>query len=310
MTAEQEFTPSPPRRGFGTRILMGLILLAFIGGALLAAWLSQNWRLFGGTQPVAASAQNGAEQLQNGAGGTDGAAATATGGLVNPALVDAQAARILDLEQRLSRISVAAQGASYNANRAEALLTAFAARRALDAGKPLGYIEGTLRLRFGDAQPRAVATIINAAAEPVTLAELRLGLMDIGGAMRDGRQGDGGWFRSFWREIGSLAILRRTGAPSPEPEQRLERARHAVELGQIDSAVAELSALPPQPSVARWLELARRYNEAHRALDVVEAAAVLEPRSTPGLAPAMLAVPDEDDGADNAATPNRDETRR
>ncbi|HEX7856636.1 MAG TPA: hypothetical protein VF503_23405 [Sphingobium sp.] len=303
MTAEQDLTPPPPsRRGIGTRMILGLLLLAFIGGALLMAWLSQNWRTLGRGQQVISAAPNSAELLQNSSGGADSSTVPPAGGLISPTLVDAQAARIVELEQRLGRISLAAQAASYNANRAEALLTAFAARRALDAGRPLGYIEGTLRLRFGDAQPKAVATIINAAAEPVTLADLRLGLLDIDAVVRDQRSG-GSWWENFWREVGSLAILRRTGTPSPEPEQRLDRARHAVELGQIDNAIAEMSALPPQSSVTRWLELARRYNEAHRALDVIEAAAILEPRSTPGIAPAPTMVPDADSPADNAVVP-------
>ncbi|MFT3968670.1 MAG: hypothetical protein QM690_22625 [Sphingobium sp.] len=291
-------------------MILGLLFLAFIGGALLMAWLSQNWRTLGGAQPLAGSVQNGAELLQNSSGAPDGAGVATTGGLVNPALVDAQAARILDLEQRLSRISLSAQAASYNANRAEALLTAFAARRALDAGRPLGYIEGTLRLRFGDAQPRAVATIVNAAAEPVTLADLRLGLMDIDAVVRDQRRGPGSWWDGFWREVGSLAIIRKAGAPSPEPEQRLARARHAVELGQVDRAIEEMSALPPKPPMTRWLELARRYNEAHRALDVIEAAAILEPRSNQGAVPVPAAVPDEEDGAPaNAAAPETPEKK-
>src|SRR3546814_8195783 len=81
--------------------------------------------------------------------------------------------RVSELEDRIPRINVQAQAASGNAARAEGLLIAFAARRALDTGGPLGYIEGQLRLRFGRAQPRAVATIINAAREPVTLQDLQ-----------------------------------------------------------------------------------------------------------------------------------------
>jgi hypothetical protein len=270
-------------------MILGLLLLAFIGGAILMAWLAQNWRSRSGKAPIAAAMSNAADPLQNASGGADGAAGPRST-LVTPALVDAQASRIADLDQRLSRISVSAQAASYNANRAEALLTAFAARRALDAGRPLGYIEGTLRLRFGDAQPKAVATIVNAAAEPVTLADLRLGLQDVDLAGRDPRQ-RGSWWQGFWRELGSVAIIRKAGTPSPEPEQRLARARYAVEAGQIDTAIAEVTPLLPRPSAVKWLELARRYNEAHRALDVIEAAAILEPRSTPGAIAA--AVPEQ-----------------
>ncbi|MET0240432.1 MAG: hypothetical protein ABW184_11110 [Sphingobium sp.] len=275
MTSGRDQT-TPPRRGFGTRLMFGLGILAFVGGALLMAWLAQNWpKLRGNVVPAPI-----ADVVQN-AVAPDPATQPVLPTVAVPTAIEAQAARIAELEQRLARITLAAQAASYNANRAESLMTAFAARRALDAGRPLGYIENTLRLRFGDAQPKAVATIVNAAAEPVTLADLRLGLQDIDPVARDPRQ-RGSWWQGFWREVGSMAIIRKAGAPSPEPEQRLLRARHSVELGQIDQAIAEMSALPSQPRVARWLELARRYNEAHRALDVVEAAAILEPRSIPG----------------------------
>ncbi|MCE7795668.1 MICOS complex subunit MIC60 [Sphingobium sufflavum] len=301
MTAEPDLTSPPPRRGIGTRMILGLLILAFIGGAILMAWLSQNWRSMSGRLPVVSAASNSADVLQNAAGGAEGGTVPRTL-LAAPALVDAQAARIADLEQRLSRISVSAQAASYNANRAEALLTAFAARRALDGGRPLGYIEGTLRLRFGDAQPKAVATIVNAAAEPVTLADLRVGLQDVDPVARDPRQ-RGSWWQGFWRELGSIAIIRKAGTPSPEPEQRLMRARHAVEVGQIDDAIAEMTPLLPRPSAIRWLEQARRYNEAHRALDVIEAAAILEPRSMVAPAPAAAAAEDADAPVANVATP-------
>ncbi|CAN5261317.1 hypothetical protein BH10PSE13_BH10PSE13_17970 [soil metagenome] len=288
MTAERDLTMPPPRSGFGTRMILGLLILAFVGGALLMAWLAQNWRSLNSVQQIAGNAANSGDVIQNAAGPAD--ASTALPAIVTPGMVDAQAVRMADMEQRLARITIAAQAASYNANRAEALMTAFAVRRSLDAGRPLGYIEGTLRLRFGDAQPKAVATIVNAAAEPVTLADLRLGLQDVDALTRSQRN-SGSWWQAMWREVGSLAILRRAGAPSPEPEQRLDRARHAVELGQIDAAIAEMSALPPQLRVTRWLELARRYNEAHRALDVIEAAAILEPRAGPGAAGAAIASP-------------------
>jgi hypothetical protein len=89
------------------------------------------------------------------------------------------------------------------------------------------------------------------------------------------------------RELRSLAVIRRAGAPSPEPAQRIARARLQVESGQMEDAIAEISALPQQPETIAWLEQARRYNEAHRALDVVEAAAILEPRAAPIVAPIL-----------------------
>ncbi len=197
---------------------------------------------------------------------------------------DQGAVRVADLEERLTRVAIATEAASGYANRAEAMMVAFAARRALDAGVPLGYVERPLRLLFGDAQPKAVATIVNAAGEPVTLSKLRGGLETIGAVAGHGNPNQS-WWSSAMRELRSLAVIRRAGAPSPEPGQRVARARLHVESGQIEAAIAEIAALPQQPETTAWLEQARRYNEAHRALDIIEAAAILEPRSAPLVVP-------------------------
>src|SRR3546814_3188813 len=91
---------------------------------------------------------------------------------------NALAVRVGELETRLSRITLQAASASGNATRAEGLLIAFAARRALDRGLSLGYLEAQLRLRFGDDQPNAVKTIIDTARDPITLEPLRSELED------------------------------------------------------------------------------------------------------------------------------------
>ena len=68
----------------------------------------------------------------------------------------------------------------------------------------------------------------------------------------------------------------------PAPQQRLNRAKRYVENGNVDAAIAEIDKLPGSDGgdelVAQWMEKARRYNEARRALDVIETAAILEPQ--------------------------------
>ncbi len=159
---------------------------------------------------------------------------------------EALQAQVADLEQRLMRTSVAAQTASGYANRAEAIMIAFAARRALDAGQPLGYLEGQLRILFGEAQPKAVATIINAAGDPVTVNKLRAGLEDIS-LLVDRGDPKAGWWTATTRMIGNLIVVRRAGEPRPEPEQRLARARRAVEAGQIEARSPSLPRCRPSP---------------------------------------------------------------
>src|SRR3546814_289458 len=135
--------------------------------------------LVGQEQVVVQEQRPGAQDMINNDAGVKGRAVDAPPPVIEGESAAAIKTRVSELEDRMSRIKVQAQAASGNAARAEGLLIAFAARRALDTGGPLGYIEGQLRLRFGRAQPRAVATIINAAREPATLQDLQAGLVEI-----------------------------------------------------------------------------------------------------------------------------------
>ncbi len=186
--------------------------------------------------------------------------------------------RVVQLEERLTRITVEAQAASANAARAEGLLVAFAARRALDNGGPLGYVEGQLRLRFGQAQPRAVATIINAAREPVTLADLRAGLAEIGDVVITPPAG-ASWWDALEHEARELITIRKASTPSPRPEAAYDRAMRYIDGGRVSAALAEVEHMPGRAVAEKWVQMARRYMEARRALDLIETAAILEPRT-------------------------------
>ncbi|HEX8413971.1 MAG TPA: hypothetical protein VF637_08815 [Sphingomicrobium sp.] len=185
----------------------------------------------------------------------------------------ALAGQIAELEARLGATDLAAQKAAGNAGRAEGLLVAFAARRALDRGLGLGYLEGQLRDRFGATQPQAVSTVIAAARQPVTLEDLREGIERIGPELATGNTTDG-WWASFRREMSGLVVIRRDSAPSPRPTDRLERARRMLVGGQVEAALAEVARLPGAASGDRWIDAARRYIEARGALDTIEAAAI------------------------------------
>ena len=63
-----------------------------------------------------------------------------------------------------------------------------------------------------------------------------------------------------------------------DAERRLDRARLFLESGRTDSAIAEVRNLPGAESAEGWLRDAERYAAAQRALDLIETAAVLEPR--------------------------------
>lgn len=183
------------------------------------------------------------------------------------------AAELASLEARTTSIDMTTRAAAGNAVRAESLLVAFAARRAVDRGLALGYLEGQLRARFGGTQPAAVAAIIRAARMPVTIEDLRLGIDTIAPDLATGASRDG-WIASLRRELSGLIVVRREGTPSPRPSDRLDRIRRLLDARQVEAAMAEVARLPGAPQAERWTTAAARYVEAHRALDTIEAAAI------------------------------------
>ena len=184
--------------------------------------------------------------------------------------------RLAAAEQRLSRLDLQAQAAAGNAARAEGLLIAFAIRRAIDKGAELGYLADQLRLRFGDALPNAVNTILTFSREPVTLDQLTARLDGLAPQLQSGD--DRGGFERFTEELGALFTIRRESAPSPQPEMRIERARLFLLSGRTDSAIAEVREMPGAANAQGWLRDAERYAATQRALDLIETSAVLEPR--------------------------------
>jgi hypothetical protein len=188
--------------------------------------------------------------------------------------------RVNRLEQRIAEIDSQSRAAVGNADRAEGLLVAFAARRALDRGVALGYIEGLLRQRFGGSQRQAVATIITASRQPVTLEELQDGLQQVAPELTGGGP-DQDWWSALRRELGGLITVRKAGTPSTMPAERLRRATRWLEAGQVDVALAEVLRMPGRENASEWIANARRYVAARRALDAIETAALLEPRTAP-----------------------------
>jgi len=185
--------------------------------------------------------------------------------------------RVAAMEQRLTRLDMQSQAAVGNAARAEGLLIAFAARRAIERGAPLGYLADQLRLRFGEARPNAVQTVIDAAQDPVTLDRLVARLDGLAPVLNDA-PADEDVFTMLGRELSSLFVVRREDTPSPVAERRLERARLFLESGRIEAAVQEVRSLPNAAEAETWIADAERFAAAQRALETLETAAVLDPR--------------------------------
>jgi len=183
--------------------------------------------------------------------------------------------RLAAAEQRLARLDLQTQAAAGNAARAEGLLIAFAARRALERGEKLEYLNDQLRLRFGDNWPNAVRTIINFSDEPVRLDQLMARLEGLQPKLVEDKKSL--TWAEIKRELSELFVIRRESTPSPQPEKRLERAKRALETGRIDVAIEEVRLLPGAVQATDWIADAERYRDAMEALNTIETAAVVDP---------------------------------
>ncbi len=261
--------PNQPKRS--VRSLVGVGLLAFLLGALAVAWLVWDGRF--NVPPAEEPAP--AEPVE----ATQSAETPATETPDSPANIKAVSgveARLAMLEDRFSRLNLQANAASGNAARAESLLIAFAARRMIDRGEPLRYLEDQLRLRFTNAQPRAVDTIIDFGKAPVTIDELSARL-DALTPRLTGKSDD----ESFWdkasRELSGLFTVRTEPSSLLSPEARLERARVMLTAGKIPEAVDQVQRLPGADAADRWVADALRYESTRKALDLIETTAMLDP---------------------------------
>jgi len=257
----------PSRTGGSGRTLLAGAVIAFALGAGLVGYA--NWRGFAPWNHEAAAPKPVGSQ-------------PASAGRA-PDLIPLQArqsdleTRMGLIEQRLDAASARADAASGNASRAEALLVAAAARRAVDRGMPLGYLEDQLRLRFGNSQPSAVATVIEAGRQAVTLDQLVAGLDSLSSQLTRGPDQGNAWDR-VKQQVSSLFVIRRESAPSPRPQMVLRRARLLLEAGRTSEAVDAVERLPGAAEAREWLIAARRYDEVQRALDSLDTAALLDTR--------------------------------
>lgn len=260
-------------------------LIAFVLGLILAGWVfsrwdtARNWLLSANVPTSTATA--GVQPVPVAPLLSDESTVA-----VDPSTAAALGQRVGEIETRIDRVAERANAAGDNAARAEGLLIAFAARRAVDRGLGLGYIEGQLRDRFGAAQPQAVATIVAASRAPITLDELQLGLDDLSPNLSVGTT-EQGWWPSLRSELSSLVVVRKVGQPSPVPAERLRHARRLLQGGLVEKALVEVARLPGRSKAENWMAAARRYIQTRNALDVIETAAILTPRAPAGPPPLL-----------------------
>jgi hypothetical protein len=282
MTDDDPFSTLRVRRRSRGPMILVIGIIAFLAGAAAMAAIG---RYYAAWLPwaVARTSVTGSTTASPNTAVQTGAVVPKPNGIDYDTLAAreaALAAQLSALEARTASVDVESTAAAGKATRAEGLLVAFAARRALDRGLGLGYIERQLRERFGATQPRAVATVIQASRAPVTLEDLRLGLESIGPDLVSGGDSDA-WWPSLRNTLSNLVVLHKAGSPSPRPSDRLTRARHLIEGGQVEAALAEVARLPGVSKAQRWTLAAKRYIEARRALDVIETAAIIGQAAQP-----------------------------
>ena len=254
------------RRGMGWGARLAIAIALFAVGAVAATWALAHYQPAARFLGVLPPPQTATPQHLI----AQPAVSVAPAQPLQPA--DEQ--KLNSLELRLSRVESATQQAQGSAGRADALVIAFAARRAIDRGVALGYLEPLLAARFGPQHQQAVATIITAAHQPIRLNDLITQYEALGPQLRTGGTNDS-WWTNFRREFGTLVQVHRAGQPPTTPDARYTRASQLLSGGDVDDAVAETMRLPGAAAAAGWVANARRYIAAHRALDELESASLM-----------------------------------
>lgn len=256
---------------WGARLLIGLVLILL--GAAASVWgLAHSTRAAQllGIAPAAPARLAGTPSRPV----PQSVSEQASTNPASAAVTSDEGRRLDQLEERLKNVEAVSVRAEGSAGRADNLVVAFAARRAIDRGVALGYLERLLVERFGARHPQAVAMVVTGARRPVLLNELSAGYEALGPALRSG-QSNAGWWTGFKQELGDLVRVRNAKVPSAAPSERYERAARLIESGDVDRALAETMRLPGAVNAQAWVNQARRYVAVHRALDEIESSALM-----------------------------------
>ncbi len=278
------------------RTIAILLLIAFVGGTIAAGWAITKYDLF------QTDGKNEAIIFDRDAAANINAPAVASESLkiqaaetcqnienqndtINTQLINE---RVDSLDDRLSRINVQAQQASGNADRTESMLIAFSARRAIDSGSALGYVENELRLKFGNSNPDDVRIIVNAGNNPVRLATLQ-NQLDIASEILLSPSSDASIWDVIKKEFGELFVIRKAGSQPPQPERRLARIKTSLANRDVKTAILEMEQMPGAENARGWISLAKRYLRVQKALDAVEKTAISIPSNALPIRPASQA---------------------
>lgn len=261
------------------RAVIWAMVIAFIGGLLLMGWAITHW------QPMQIWLSRITDFSTNKPAATPSVPpAPIPSAVVRPTILPAEHnyAQITALDSHLKAVDAHLAASIQQADRAEALLLAAAARRAVDRGVTLGAFEAPLQNHFGQALPRDVAQINAASHAPVTLDRLRAGLDSLANGSEtknvENKPEQTDWWTRTRNGIGTLFTVRKTDQPSPIPNEWLARARMDLSAGAVDKALGAVLHLPATSKRASWTQEAQHYLDAHAALDALDAAALSLPK--------------------------------
>jgi len=190
------------------------------------------------------------------------------------AAIEAQAARLAALEamlQRVAALEAMSQRFAALEGRAARLATLDALRTDLEAGRPLGAALASL--------PNAPAALARyATAAPTTEVALRLSFEDAARAGRiasDGVRDGTTTLDAALSRLGNMVTVRRGEDVvwGDAALAEIERARRAVEAGDLEGALARLARLSPQAKEAMrgWIGEAEALIAARAALRTLAA---------------------------------------
>jgi hypothetical protein len=235
-----------------TRAITALLLFAFAGGAVGFGWLATSGNVpwlendSKVNAPLSASRSVGAANLPV------------------PALIPTQ--------------PVVADSAH-----TEAMLLSFAARRAIENGKPLGGLLPRLQTTFGQTQASAVATLAEAGESPLSNAALLAEFEEIAPILS--RPAGTGWARIQY-ELSTMFVLRRGDRAQSPSAARIARIKQNLIGGETPTALRLVRALPGAPNAADWIAKAEKAVAVNGALDTLDRTAI-----SAITAPAPLALP-------------------
>jgi hypothetical protein len=179
--------------------------------------------------------------------------------------------------------------------RTEAMLVAMSARRAIEAGAPLGALLPRLQASFAGTHPDAIAKILAADKERLTAAKL---LADFDVTAPSLRREPAMTWQGLREEASQLFVIRRSNSAPMPVDAQLQRARDYLAGGNVEAAMRLVVRLPGAANAQGWTKQAKHFVETQKALETIEQAALNLPVAIPPPAPtpatpAPTAIPDE-----------------